>query len=263
MPPRRRGPWPGSASATGWHRIEISCDVRQRRLGRGGAAGRLTGSRAVAPGGLPARRGTADAAVFARSPTDPDGPVAAGLAGAGRAAPTGWSSLRPMRPEDWPALLAEAQQRRVASLGLSAAEPMTEAAARRALRRGPAWTGWSAAGAAADLRRGHRRRRRHDALRRVGPPGVVGHRLRRAAGVPRPPASPPARCGCWPDWAFEPDRRSSGWNWAARSRNRGLGPVAERAGFVREGRLAGRLRNPDRQLQRRDRPSVCTPRRPD
>ncbi|MGI8667552.1 MAG: GNAT family N-acetyltransferase [Jatrophihabitans sp.] len=186
--------------------------------------------------------GAVDAAVFARLPADPDQPVPPAWPAMSELS-DGVVTVRAMGPTDWPTVLAEASD------GLSLAwafggEPMTEAeAVRRAARSPIDWL--SGAGAASlvicDATTGAAAGTM--ALRRSGPPGVIGigygilpeHRGQRFTS---------RALRLVADWTFghtEVMRLELGCKVA----NVASARSAEAAGFVADARYTGRLRNPD------------------
>jgi len=227
--------------ANGLQRIQIRCELPNAAS----AAVALQAGFAyegISRAALPGRGGQPlDAAVFARTATDPDEPVRPSWAPLGDIS-DGVVSLRLTGPDDWPVLLAEATNDAALSWGFHA-EPMTEAAAiERAGRAG-----------LDRLVSGHNSLLICDAasgagagglqLRRQGPPDVVGigygvlpqfrgrgfttRALRLLAG-----------------WAFSQTpivRLELGCKVA----NVASARSALAAGFVQEGVRPGRLRNPD------------------
>ncbi len=242
-PPRPPGRWPGSAWATAWHRIRIRCEVPNAAS----AAVALRagfGFEAISRASLPGRRRPTAGRRGVRPDRHRPGRAGrAGLAGARPSSATAWSSLRPTGPDDWPVLLAEANNDAARQWGFGA-EPMPEADARQRGRPGRAGPAGERQQLAADLRRRHRRRGRHPGPAPVRAAGRGGHRLRGAPGVPRAAASPPGRCGCWRT-GRSAGRRPSGWNWAARSATSPRPGRRWPPASSQEGRRAGRLRNPD------------------
>ncbi|HEX8092674.1 GNAT family N-acetyltransferase [Jatrophihabitans sp.] len=182
-----------------------------------------------------------DAAVFARTATDPDEPVAVSWPVFGPVS-DGVVTVRPVGPHDWPVLLAEANNDAARQWGFSD-ERVTEAQARdRAGRAGldrlVSGQNWllicdAATGAGAGIL----------TLRRFGPPGVVaiGYGVLpefRGRGFT-------ARAlALLAGWAF---RRTQivRLELGCKAGNVASARAALAAGFVQEGRRAGRLRNPD------------------
>jgi RimJ/RimL family protein N-acetyltransferase len=227
--------------AHGLPRIRIRCEVPH--VASAAVALRAGfGFEAVSRASLHGPDGSAlDAAVFARTATDPDEPVAASWPEL-EPVSDGVVTVRPTGPDDWPVLLAEGTDEEALRWGFDS-QPMTEAAAiERASRAGldRLVSGQNsllicdaATGAGAGIL----------GLRRFGPPGVVGigygvlpqfrgrgfttRALRLLAG-----------------WAFSrtPIARLE---LGCKAANVASARVALAAGFVEEGRRAGRLRNPD------------------
>jgi RimJ/RimL family protein N-acetyltransferase len=182
-----------------------------------------------------------DAAVFVRTATDPDEPV-------GPSWPVfepvsdGVVTVRPAGPDDWPVLLAEANNDASRRWGFSS-EPMPEAAAvERAARAGldrlvsghnTLLICEAATGAGAGTL----------GLRRTGPPGVVaiGYGVLpefRGRGFTSRALTLLA------GWTF--DRTTfARLELGCKLDNVASARAALAAGFVQEGRRAGRLRNPD------------------
>ncbi len=230
--------------ANGLARIQIRCEVPNVASAavalRAGFAFEGV-SRASLPAGGLGGDGLRDGAVFARTATDPD-----------EAIPPSWPrlesvsdgvvTLRPTGPDDWPVLLAEANNDASLRWGFDG-KPMTEAAAiDRAARAGldrlvsgnnSLLICDGATGAGAGIL----------GLRRFGPPDVVAigygvlpqfrgrgfttRALRLLAG-----------------WAFS-QTPTARLELGCKSANTASARVALAAGFVQEGRRAGRLRDPD------------------
>lgn len=224
----------------GLARIEIRCEVPNAASA---AVALRAGFRfeAIRRAALPGRDGPLDAAVFARTATDPDEPVPPAWPALGTLT-DGVVTLRHTGPEDWPVLLAEANNDASRQWGFGG-EPLTEAAARqRATSAGLLrLTGGTdallicdaATGAGAGIM----------GLHRFGPPGVVmvgygvlpefrGRRFTTRA------------LRLLADWAFSrtPIARLE---LGCKVGNVGSARAALAAGFVAEGRQAGRLPNPD------------------
>ncbi|MBV9821321.1 MAG: GNAT N-acetyltransferase [Actinobacteria bacterium] len=224
----------------GLARIEIRCEVPNAASA---AVALRAGFRfeAFRRAALQGRDGPLDAAVFARTATDPDEPV-----------PPAWPALAPLTdgvvtvrqtgPDDWPVLLAEANNDASRQWGFGG-EPMTEAVARQRA----SWAGLirltggtnallicdAATGAGAGIM----------GLHRFGPPGVVmigygvlpefrGRRFTTRA------------LRLLADWTFSrtPVARLE---LGCKVDNVASARAALAAGFVAEGRQAGRLPNPD------------------
>jgi len=224
----------------GLARIEIRCEVPNAASAavalRAGFRYEAT-RRAVLPG----RDGPLDAAVFVRTATDPDEPV-----------PPAWPRLtelsdgvvtvRPTGPQDWPVLLAEANNDASRQWGFGG-EPMTEAIARQRAR----WSGLgrltggtnallicdAATGAGAGIL----------GLHRFGPPGVVmvgygvlpefrGRRFTTRA------------LRLLTAWVFA-ETPTARIELGCKVDNVASARAALAAGFLAEGRHAGRLPNPD------------------
>ena len=182
-----------------------------------------------------------DAAVFARTAADPDKPVAASWP-VFEPATDGVVTLRPTGPDDWPVLLAEVNNEAARQWALYP-HSMPEAAARHLAGRAALdrlvgnqnslLICEAASGAGAGVL----------GLRRVGPPDVVAigygvlpefrgrgfttRSLRLLAG-----------------WAFS-QTGTARLELGCKVGNVASARVALAAGFVQEGRRAGRLRNPD------------------
>ncbi|MEO7261262.1 MAG: GNAT family N-acetyltransferase [Jatrophihabitantaceae bacterium] len=230
--------------ANGLARIQIRCEVENVASAavalRAGFAFEAVSRASLRGGGLSgdSRR---DGAVFVRTATDPDQPIAPSwppLEGVS----DGVVTLRPTGPDDWPVLLAEANNE-AALLWAFDKEPMTEAAAiQRAARAGlyrlvgannMLLICDAATGAGAGVL----------GLYRIGPPGLVGL----GYGVL------PQFRGC--GFTSRALRLLAGWAFSqtptvrlelgCKVANLASARVALAAGFVQEGRLAGRLPNPD------------------
>lgn len=227
--------------AHGLPRIQIRCTVPNLAsavVAMRAGFGFETVSRATlrSPGGSPL-----DAAVFARTATDPDEPVAESWPEL-EPVSDGVVTVRPTAPDDWPVLLAEATNEAALRWGFHA-KPMPERAAiqlaaRAGLDRLVSAQNLlliceAATGAGAGIL----------SLRRFGPPDVVGI----GYGV-----LPEFRGRGFTTRAL---RLLAGWAFSrtpivrlelgCKIDNVASARVALAAGFVQEGRRAGRLRNPD------------------
>jgi RimJ/RimL family protein N-acetyltransferase len=182
-----------------------------------------------------------DAAVFTRTATDPDEPIPASWP-LFEPVSDGVVSVRPMVPDDWPVLLAEANNEASLRWGFSS-QPLTEAVA---VQRA-AWSGLdrlvsgyysllicdAATGAGAGTL----------GLRRSGPPGVVAM----GYGVLpqfRGRAFTTRALRLLAGWAFD-QAEIVRLELGCKAANVASARAALAAGFVQEGRRAGRLPNPD------------------
>lgn len=225
----------------GLARIQIRCEVPN--VASAAVALRAGfGFEAISRARLRGRDGQVlDAAVFARTASDPDEPVPPSWPALAELS-DGVVTLRPTGPHDWPVLLAEANNEAAQRWGFRA-DPMTEAAAReRATRAGldrlvsannELLICDAATGAGAGIL----------GLRRVGPPDVValGYGVLpqfRGRGF----TSRALRLVS--EWAFTQTpivRLELG----CKAANVASARVAEAAGFTRDALMASRLRNPD------------------
>lgn len=225
----------------GLARIRIRCEVPN--VASAAVALRAGfGYEAVSRAGLRGRDGSLlDAAVFARTATDPDEPVQPSWPALDEIS-DGVVSLRPTRPDDWPVLLAEANNEVARQWGFSP-KPMPEAVAvaiatRAGLERLVGSNNAllicdAATGAGAGIL----------GLRKYGPPDVVAI----GYGV-----IPEFRGRNFTSRAL---RLLADWAWAStpfvrlelgcKAGNVASAQAALGAGFVQEGRRAGRLANPD------------------
>jgi RimJ/RimL family protein N-acetyltransferase len=226
----------------GLARLEIRCEVPNVASA---AVALRAGFRfeAVRRALLPGREGAAlDAAVFARTATDPDAPVEPAWPSLPELS-DGVVTLREAGPADWPVLLAEANNDAALQWGFSA-EPMTEATARQRAN----WVGLgrlispqnalllicdAASGAGAGIL----------GLRRSGPPGVlaIGYGV-----VPefRGRSFTTRALRLLADWTFT-QTPTARLELGCKVGNAASSRSAEAAGFSPEGRRSGRLPNPD------------------
>jgi len=224
----------------GLARVEIRCEVPNAASA---AVALRAGFRfeSVRRAVLPGRDGPLDGAVFVRTAADPDAPVEPAWPALTELS-DGVVTVRPVGPADWPVLLAEANNDAARQWGFDG-EPMTEATARQRAD----WAGLgrltggtnallicdAATGAGAGIL----------GLHRFGPPGVVmvgygvlpefrGRRfttraLRLLAG-----------------WVFT-ETPTARLELGCKADNVASARAALAAGYVAEGRRAGRLPNPD------------------